>query len=254
MQIILEHGEKLAGMIQLRELQNIISQNRSRGRSPSHSSPENQISGALWDLIQLVGERARRNTVLLMDRDNAEVFYSKVSDLEQVFDCLDKQLEYVISAEQPFEIQVQRACELSNACVTIVRTAMQYRSEHHLWYPPPESLTPWYSQAVVRNGMWHLASLMLQLLKEASQLDVSAKLDLYTHLEALAEVLLEAYAGAVTAKVEQGDEHKGLLDEYWNRRDALLDTLYQQVKEFVEAGHQVFYFFHIFYSITSLWS
>ncbi|KAM1373475.1 hypothetical protein ACFX2I_024171 [Malus domestica] len=238
LQIILEHGEKLAGMIQLRELQNIISHNRSRGRSPSRSSPENQISGALWDLIQLVGERARRNTVLLMDRDNAEVFYSKVSDLEQVFDCLDKQLEYVISAEQPFEIQVQRACELSNACVTIVRTAMQYRSEHHLWYPPPESLTPWYSQAVVRNGMWHLASLMLQLLKEASQLDASAKLDLYTHLEALAEVLLEAYAGAVTAKVEQGGEHKGLLDEYWNRRDALLDTLYQEVKESVEAGNQ----------------
>ncbi|XP_034208822.1 nuclear pore complex protein NUP133 isoform X1 [Prunus dulcis] len=237
LQIILEHGEKLAGMIQLRELQNIISQNRSSGLNSSHCSPENQISGALWDLIQLVGERARRNTVLLMDRDNAEVFYSKVSDLEQVFSCLDKQLEYVINAEQPFGIQVQRACELSNACVTIVRTAMQYRSEHHLWYPPPECLTPWYCLAVVRNGMWHLASLMLQLLK-ASQLDVSAKSDLYTHLEVLAEVLLETYAGAVTAKIELGDEHKGLLDEYWNRRDALLDSLYQQIKEFVEVGHQ----------------
>lgn len=246
MQIILEHGEKLAGMIQLRELQNIISQNRSSGLNSSHSSPENQISGALWDLIQLVGERARRNTVLLMDRDNAEVFYSKVSDLEQVFSCLDKQLEYVISAEQLFGIQVQRACELSNACVTIVRTAMQYRSEHHLWYPPPERLTPWYCLAVVRNGMWHLASLMLQLLNEKSQLDASAKSDLYTHLEVLAEVLLETYAGAVTAKIELGDEHKGLLDEYWNRRDALLDSLYQQIKDFVEVGHQVFFVYYYY--------
>ncbi|PON80716.1 Nucleoporin [Parasponia andersonii] len=238
LQTILEHGEKLAGMIQLRELQNIIGQNRSTGVGSSHSSQEIQISGALWDLIQFVGERARRSTVLLMDRDNAEVFYSKVSDLEEVFYCLDRQLEYIISAEQPFGVQIQRACELSNACVTIVRTAMNYKSEHHIWYPPPEGLTPWYCKHVVRNGMWSIASFMLQLLKEASRFDVSAKSDLYTHLETLTEVLLEAYAGAVSAKVELGEDHKGLLDEYWSRRDVLLNSLYQQVKEFVEARHQ----------------
>lgn len=239
MQTILEHGEKLAGMIQLRELQSIISQNRSTGVSSSQSSQEIQTSGALWDLIQFVGERTRRSTVLLMDRDNAEVFYSKVSDLEEVFYSLDRQLEYIISAEQPFGVQIQRACELSSACVTIVRTAMHYKNEHHLWYPPPEGLTPWYCKHVVRNGMWSIASFMLQLLKEASGVGVSAKSDLYSHLEALAEVLLETYAGAVNAKVELGEDHKGLLDEYWSRRDVLLDSLYQQVKEFVEAGRQV---------------
>ncbi|GMN27716.1 hypothetical protein TIFTF001_001775 [Ficus carica] len=238
LQIILEHGEKLAGMIQLRELQNVVSQIRSSGVGSSLSNQDIQTSGALWDLIQLVGERARRSTVLLMDRDNAEVFYSKVSDLEEVFYCLDRQLEYIISTEQPFGVQTQRACELSNACVAIVRTAMQYKNEHHLWYPPPEGLTPWYCKHVVRNGIWSIASFMLQLLKEASTLDVSAKSDLYTHLEALSEILLEAYAGAITAKVELGEDHKGLLDEYWSRRDVLLESLYEHVKEFVEAGNQ----------------
>ncbi|XP_062107214.1 nuclear pore complex protein NUP133 [Humulus lupulus] len=238
LQTILEHGEKLSGMIQLRELQNVISQSRSTIVDSSHSSQEIQTSGALWDLIQFVGERARRSTVLLMDRDNAEVFYSKVSDLEEVFYCLDRQLEYIISAEQPFGIQIQRACELSNACVTIIRAAMHYKNEHHLWYPPPEGLTPWYCKHVVRNGMWSIVSFMLELFKEASILDISAKSDLYTHLEALAEVLLETYAGAVNTKVELGEDHKGLLEEYWNRRDVLLDSLYQQVKEFVEARHQ----------------
>lgn len=237
MQIILEHGEKLYGIIQLRELQNAISQNSSTGFH--HSISERQMPGALWDLIQLVGERARRSTVLLMDRDNAEVFYSKVSNLEEVFYCLDKHLEYITSTEQQLEIQIQRACELSNACVTIVHAALHYKNEHHLWYPPPEGLTPWYCQHVVRNGMWCVASFMLQLLKEVSKLDMSLKSDLYNHLESLAEVLLEAYAGAVTAKIESGKEHKGLLDEYWKRRDVLLDTLYKQVKEFVEARHQV---------------
>ena len=128
MQIILEHGEKLAGMIQLRELQNVISQNRSTGVGTPHARPDIHISGALWDLIQLVGERTRRNTVLLMDRDNAEVFYSKVSDLEEVFYCLDRQLQYIVSVEQPHGIQIQRACEISNACVSIVRTAMHYKN------------------------------------------------------------------------------------------------------------------------------
>lgn len=239
MQTILEHGEKLAGMIQLRELQNVISQNHSTGVGSSYSISESQPSGALWDLIQLVGERARRSTVLLMDRDNAEVFYSKVSDLEEVFYCLDRQLECIISMEQPFGVQIKRACELSNACVTIFRAALHYKNEHHLWYPPPEGLTPWYCQRVVRNGMWSVASFMLQLLKEASKLDTSGTSDLYNHLEVLGEVLLEAYAGAVTSKIERGEEHKSLLEEFWNRRDVLLDALYQQAKEFVESGHQV---------------
>ncbi|KAF7827344.1 nuclear pore complex protein NUP133 [Senna tora] len=236
LQTLLEHGEKLAAMIQLRELQNLISQNRSTSIG-SNSSLEIQMSGALWDMIQIVGERARRNTVLLMDRDNAEVFYSKVSDLEDFFYCLDGEIECVISPEQPFGIKIQRVCELSNACVTIVRTCFNYKNENRLWYPPPEGLTPWYCQPVVRKGVWSVASVLLQLLNEISELDKSAKLDLYNHLEALAEVLLEAYAGAVTAKIERGEEHKGLLNEYWERRDTLLDSLYQQVKEF-EASHK----------------
>jgi nuclear pore complex protein Nup133 len=239
LQIILEHGEKLAGMIQLRELQNVIGQNHSTGVGSSHSSAESQMSGAVWDLIQLVGERARRNTVLLMDRDNAEVFYSKVSELDEVFYCLDRHLDYVISTEQPLWIQIQRACELSKACVTILHEAMHYRNENHLWYPPPEGLTPWYCHPLVRSGLWSIASFMLHLLNEGSGIETSAKSDLYTHLEVLTEVLLEAYAGAVTAKVERGEEHRGLLDEFWNRRDTLLDSLYQQVQDFVDGRHQV---------------
>ncbi|KAK6919233.1 hypothetical protein RJ641_015137 [Dillenia turbinata] len=44
--------------------------------------------------------------------------------------------------------------------------------------------------------------------------------------------------GAITAKVEVGEEHKGLLGEYWGRRDELLDSLHKQVKGVVEAGFQ----------------
>ncbi|KAG6787199.1 hypothetical protein POTOM_008834 [Populus tomentosa] len=116
---------------------------------------------------------------------------------------------------------------------------MLYRNEHHMWYPLSQGLTSWYCQPVVRNGLWRIASFMLQLLDGTSELELSAKSDLCAHLEVLAEVLLEAYAGAVTAKVERGGEHKGLLDEYWNRRDSLLNSLYKQVKYFVEGGHQV---------------
>lgn len=235
----MEHGEKLAGVIQLRELQNVINQNRSTATSSQHSSSDSQISGALWDLIQLVGERARRNTVLLMDRDNAEVFYSKVSDLEEAFYCLDKHLEYVINEDQALEVQIQRACELSNAVVSVLRAAMLYKNEHHIWYPPPEGLTPWYCQPMVRNGLWRTANFMLHLLKGTTGFNNSMTSDLYSHLESLAEVLLEAYSGAITAKFECGEEHKALLDEYWDRRDSLLDSLYEKLKVFVDGEHQV---------------
>lgn len=238
LQIILEHGEKLAGMIKLRELQSVISERRSM-RSSSYSNSESEIPGPLWELIQLVGERARRNTVLLMDRDNAEVFYSKVSDLEELFYCLDKQLEYIVSEDMQSTVQIQRASEISNACVVIARTAMQYKNEHHLWYPSSEGLSPWYCQPIVRNGIWKITSLTLHLSNEITNSDDSSvKLDFHANLIAVSEVLLEAYSGAVTAKVERGEEHKCLTDEYWARRDAVLEALYQQVLTFVDPRFQ----------------
>jgi len=252
LQIILENGEKLAAMIQLRELQNMINQNRSARFGSPQAGSEDQVSCALWDLIQFVGERARRNTVLLMDRDNAEVFYSKVSELEEVFYCLNRQLEYIIRADQPLGTQVQRACELSNACVTILQTALDYKNEHQMWYPPLEGLIPWHSQPVVCNGLWCIASFMLHLLTEASRIDISAKSDIYTHLEVLTEVLLEACAGSTFAKLEREEENKGLLNEYWTRRDAIFDSLYQQAKEFMEAEIQVSTSLHVVHCIAFL--
>lgn len=243
LQLIMEHGEKLAAMIQLRELQNKICENRSSGLGFLNSNPETQISGAFWDLIQFVGERARRNTVLLMDRDNSEVFYSKVSELEEVFYCLERHLKYLVSPDHSCGVQNQRACELSNVCVTILHAAIQYRNEHQLWYPPLEGLTPWYGQLVVRNGLWRIASLMLQLLNEVSELDASAKSDLYCYLEQLTEVLLEAHASAVAAKAERGEKTESLLHEFWSRRDALLMSLYQGVKDSVEAELKVIFLF-----------
>ncbi|KAL6010259.1 hypothetical protein ACLOJK_000690 [Asimina triloba] len=236
---IMEHGEKLAAMIHLREIQNILSQNRSSGTDSPSSNPGYETSGSLWDLIQLVGERARRNNVLLMDRDNAEVFYSRVSDLEELFNCLDHQLPCIVEGGQPFAVQIRRACELSNACTGLIHAAMQYRDEHHTWYPSPEGLTPWYCHSVVRSGLWSVASCLLQLLKEAAEVGLSTQSSLFPHLEGLADVILEAYLISVTAKMERGEELKGLTEEYWKRRDTLLDSLYQSIKDFVEARFQV---------------
>ncbi|KAK6919234.1 hypothetical protein RJ641_015138 [Dillenia turbinata] len=118
LQLILEHGEKLAGMIQLRELQNLISLNK-----------------------------------------------------------------IMLNAERPFSVQVQRACELSKACVTLLRTSMEYRNEYNTWYPSPEGLTLWYCQPVARNALWSVASFMLHLLNDANGLEPSAKSELYSHLE-----------------------------------------------------------------------
>lgn len=251
MQTIVEHGEKLAGMIQIRELQNTISHSDASGHDSAYGS-DAQTSGALWDLIQLVGERARRNTVLLMDRDNAEVFYSKVSDLEEVFHCLERQLEYIVNGDMSAPVQFRRACELSSACVMLFHAAFQYKSEHGLWYPPPEGLTPWYSKTVVWSGLWSVASFMLQLLHDTNRLDDSGKFEFYSNLELLSEVLLELYSNAITAKIERKEDYRTLSEEYWKRRDALLDALYQQVKTFVGTKLQVRFTSFIF-SIEALY-
>lgn len=235
----MEHGEKLSGMIQLRELQNSHSQNWSNVVDSLSSHSQIQMAGSLWNLIQLVGEKARRNTVLLMDRDNAEVFYSRVSDIDEMFSCLSHQLQYIIGGERLFFIQMQRACEISNACTTLIRTALHYRDEHKNWYPSPEGLTPWNYQPVVRSGLWSIASFIMQLLKEAAAVDLSMKSKLWSELEELSDVLLEAYTGIITAKIELREEHKGLVEEYCIRRDELLGSLYELAKRFIDSKYQV---------------
>lgn len=233
---VMEHGEKLSGVIQLRELQNALIQQRSS----THLSPQSKTptAGALWNLIQLVGEKARRNTVLLMDRDNAEVFYSRVSDIEDLFYCLSHQLRYIITGEEHPSVQMQHALELSNACVTLVQATLYYREEHKDWYPSPEGLITWNSQPVVRSGIWTLASSVMELLREPGAADMPMKSNLWSQLEGLTDMLLEGYMGLLTAKFERGEEHGGLVQEYCERRDELLGSLYDLAKQIIEAKYQ----------------
>jgi nuclear pore complex protein Nup133 len=234
---IMEHGEKLSGMIQLRELQNILSQEHSN----THLSPQSktQTSGALWNLIQLVGEKARRNIVLLMDRDNAEVFYSRVSDIEDLFYCLSHELQYIINREEHPSIQMQRALELSNACNNLVQAALHYREEHKEWYPSPEGLITWNSHLTVRSGIWNLAVLIMELFSESGVADMSVKSNLWFQLEGLTDILLEAYICLLTAKFERDEKHGVLVQEYCERRDELLRSLYNLAKQIVEAKYEV---------------
>ncbi|KAL5210845.1 hypothetical protein ABZP36_006468 [Zizania latifolia] len=233
---VMEHGEKLSGMIQLRELQNALShQHSSINLSPQS---KNQTTGALWNLIQLVGEKARRNTVLLMDRDNAEVFYSRISDIEDLFHCLSHQLQYIITGEEHPSVQMQRALELSNACMTLVQAALRHREESKNWYPSPEGLITWNSQPVVRSGIWRVASFVMELLREPGASDMSMKFNLWSQLEGLTDILLDAYIGLLTAKFERGEEHGVLVQEYCDRRDELLGSLYDLAKQIVDAKYQ----------------
>lgn len=238
MLIIMEHGEKLYSMIQLRELQNMLSHSRKHMYdSSSHLQAES--SGSLWNLIQLVGEKARRNTVLLMDRDNTEVFYSKVSDIEELFYCFSHHLEYIIGSDQPFNIQMQQALEVSNAFTTLVGAAMLYRNKHRDWYPSLEGLTPWNCQHVVRLGLWSIASLIIQLLKEVQTTDISVESDVWSQLVVLTDILLDAHMSSITAKIERREEHQGLLAEYCQRRDELLSSLFELAKRLTELKYQV---------------
>ncbi|KAF3786219.1 Nuclear pore complex protein [Nymphaea thermarum] len=233
LQIILEHGEKLASMICLRDLQNAFSQKNS-----IDGSGGSETSGALWDLIQLVGEKARRNNVLLMDREAVEIFYSKVSEIEEIFSCIHHYVSYISEKVHPSLSRIHRACEISKACTILVNAAVNYRKIQSTWYPSPEGLCPWNCQPIVQSGLWSIASLILQLLKESQGSDPSIKKELVIHLEELTDVLLEAYAGSLTAKMEREEDYKGLQMEYAVRRDALLGPMYQHVKELAEAGYK----------------
>lgn len=234
--MIMEHGEKLAAMMWLRETHNTSVQARLQ------SSPDNgnsgELGGALWDLVQLAGETARRSNVMLMNRDKAEVFYSRVSELEDLFTCIYKHIDMIVGRDQPVHTQVERTCEISHACTKALQTAIRYRDAQQHWYPSPEGLTPWYCKPVVRSGLWKLAMLILELKEEASVLVPSMVAMLIAHLEELADILLEAYAGAITAKVEREEEYQGLQIEYWGRRDALLSAMYEYAKGMAEAATQ----------------
>ena len=228
---ILEHGEKLSAMVWLREMHNTAV--KARLQTDMQSS---EPGGGLWDLVQLTGEKARRSNVMLLDRDKAEVFYSRVSDLEDLFSCVHLHIELIVSRDQPLHTQVDKICEISYACTKALQTAMHYRDAQQTWYPSPEGLTPWYCKSNVRLGLWKLCTLILDLKDEASGSASSLVEKLVGNLEGLVDILLESYAGAITAKVEREEEYRGLQKEYWSKRDTLLNSMYQYAKAVAEAA------------------
>lgn len=229
---IMEHGEKLAGMVALRELNNARAQTST---TDSKSFSPGELSGALWDTVQLVGDKARRNNVMLMDRDKVEVFYTRVSELEELFSCIQQHAATLVQRDQAVRVQIERACELATACSTVLHVAISYHDTQQAWYPSPEGLTPWYCKPMVRSGVWKVATMLLELKAEAETSEPTLTGDLMRQVEEMADLLLEGYAGAITAKVEREEEYRGLQMEYWSRRDFLLSALqryaFQTVKQ-----------------------
>lgn len=224
---ILEHGEKLASMVALRELNN--SRAQLKPASPTMLSQFNggDMSGAIWDLVQLVGDKARRNNVVLMDRDKMEVFYTRVSGLEDFFWCIQQHAAFLVQRDQAVRVQIERACELANACRTILQVAISYRDTQQAWYPSPEGITPWHCKQNVRSGLWKIATMLLELKVEGDMSEPTLTAEVMRQVEEIADFLLEGYAGAITAKVEREEEYRGLQMEYWTRRDLLLTALQQ---------------------------
>ena len=214
-------------MVALRELNNTRAQSKST--SPNMFSQYNagDLSGAIWDMIQLVGDKARRNNVVLMDRDKVEVFYTRVSEMEQLFVCIQQHAAVLVKRDQAVRVQIERACELATACSTILQVAIAYRDAQQAWYPSPEGITPWYCKQNVRSGLWKIATMLLELKGEGDMSEPTLTAELMRKVEEMADFLLEGYAGAITAKVEREEEYRGLQMEYWTRRDRLLNALQQ---------------------------
>ena len=163
----MEHGEKLAGMVALRELNNSRAQASPTSPTLVQYNP-GELSGAQWDMVQLVGDKARRNNVVLMDRDKVEVFYTRVSELEELFACIQQHAAVLVQRDQSVRIQIERACELASVCSTVLQVAISYRDTQQGWYPSPEGLTPWFCKQTVRAGVWKVATMLLELKVEAN--------------------------------------------------------------------------------------
>lgn len=60
---------------------------------------------------------------------------------------------------------------------------------------------------------------MYQLLRKTSGIDGFSTSDLFSHLEVISDVLLEAYTGAIIAKLELGKEHTGFVGRVLEYKD-----------------------------------
>jgi hypothetical protein len=80
--LILEHSEKIASAVALREFQNAASnflQQSAQGPStPSETDP----GQAILSVVRAAGESISKRQVALADRDIVEVLYTRVSNLE----------------------------------------------------------------------------------------------------------------------------------------------------------------------------
>eukprot|EP00897_Mesotaenium_endlicherianum_P010434 jgi/Mesen1/9419/ME000614S08669 len=138
---ILEHGEKLAAVSHLRSLHNAGPPRNSVPPGSTQGSAASSASSVLWEAVQLAGSEVRQANALLRGRESGEVFYTRVSEVGQLFSAVQLEGEKLIGrgSEQfrgvPLGVQASRLCQLADALTGAVQAALQYREAQRRWYP-----------------------------------------------------------------------------------------------------------------------
>ncbi|GAQ89578.1 nuclear pore complex protein Nup133 [Klebsormidium nitens] len=223
---ILEHSEKIASAVALREFQNAASDFAQQSAPGPFTPSETDPGQATLTVVRAAGERGLRRHVALSGRDSVEVFYTRVSSLEDFFSSLTSHAAAACFADvsqAPLRLQAERVCELMDAAGRVVEAARKTRDAHASSFESIPGL-PWTASPPVLDGLWTLCRLASDVQTRAASSNPSLVPLINQRLRSLGEMLLDGHRESLEATLQAGGRADviGARKEYAARRDVLL--------------------------------
>eukprot|EP00898_Chlorokybus_atmophyticus_P000441 jgi/Chlat1/1398/Chrsp12S01974 len=231
---ILEHGEKTAAMVALREAHNFFVEQRwaqgDEANSPALAQEDNQVGApsanmhagrALQNIIQAVWESEQQLSSLLAGRDPAEVFYARVSHIASFYVALQLHAKRLVGGVADAAVAFEYLTELSEAAAAAVNAAFRYKSDvtERLLPERTDSRPTWLASLEVRGGLQALVEATIAMRPRLRAAAPTALPALAEQLLGLAELTLDNYRRAVAVDLNNNQDASSLRNAYVELRD-----------------------------------
>ena len=190
--------------------------------SESHANRNTHPIGAM---VQKVGRRARECNAKLQRRSATEIYYSRVTAIETLFDAFQSEQAELCDSELTFRSVL---FELLDASAVVLGTALAEREKTEAYYPATPLRLAWTAHASIRAALLGQVKLCLELERKMRSDDERHLQSLKLKMQMVGTLLLDAYLAAIQySHSHQTNELATLQQEYSIARKLVIGSFAQ---------------------------
>jgi hypothetical protein len=168
--MVMEHGEKLAAMVKLNELQTSFSRHTLITQiTPSLPTTPCSLS-AVWDCILLAGSAMRNSNIAFSEYSYSTLFFSRPSSsLSLFFSSISQHAKTIVfrnesihGDDMALSESVRRLIQLVETSEKVFQSVGKFKEMYARFYPEFLVDEPWSIRPAIRKALWRICSISIQ--------------------------------------------------------------------------------------------